>query len=86
MTIRWTINAKQDLDYWKKNNPKIIERIILLLKHIEKNPFESIGKPEPLKYILQGLWSRRITKQHRIIYSVEKDIITIYQCKHHYRL
>ena len=55
-----------------------------VIKDIKRNPFEGIGDPEPLKYNWSGFWSRRITKEHRIVYAVEKDSILIAQCRFHY--
>jgi toxin-antitoxin system, toxin component, Txe/YoeB family len=56
-----------------------------LLNDIQRNPFEGKGKPEPLKYELKGLWSRRITDEHRLVYSVADDEISIYSCRFHYK-
>ncbi len=79
--------ARQDRDYWKKTgNHAIMKRITKLLKDIEKHPFTGIGKPEPLKGNLQGKWSRRITSEHRMVYSISGDYIYIYvfSLKGHY--
>ena len=76
--------AEEDLIYWYRTNKSIIKKIESLLKSMKKNPFSGIGKPEPLKYDFSGKWSRRINKEHRIIYSVEKDIITVYSLRGHY--
>ena len=71
--------AQKDRDYWKKSgNKAIMERISALLKDIMEHPYTGIGKPEPLKYDLDGKWSRRINAEHRLIYSVNEDIITVY--------
>lgn len=82
--IKWTLNASKDLEYWKTNDRKKCDRIKLLVKDIQGNPFTGIGKPEALKYSLSGLWSRRINQEHRLIYSVDIDII-IYSCRFHYK-
>lgn len=79
--------AKKDLEYWKKSGNKIImNKITALLKDMEKHPYTGIGKPEPLKYELSGYWSRRINSEHRIIYKVSEDVITIYilSMRYHY--
>ena len=61
--------ARKDRDYWKKSgNTKIQNRISALLKDILQHPFTGIGKPEPLKHNLKGLWSRRINEEHRLVY------------------
>ena len=64
-------------------NPAL-KRINALIKDIQRNPFEGIGKPEPLKENLGGFWSRRINNEHRIVYTVEKEIVVIISCKGHY--
>ena len=79
--------AQKDRDYWKKSgNKAIMERISALLKDIMEHPYSGIGKPEPLKYDLAGKWSRRINAEHRLIYSVNENIITVYvfSMRYHY--
>ena len=68
----------------QQNDKKILKRINMLIKDIKRNPFEGIGDPEPLKYNWSGFWSRRITKEHRLVYAVENDSILIAQCRFHY--
>ena len=71
--------AKKDRDYWKKTgNTRIMKRINDLLYDIQRHPFTGIGKPEPLKGNLQGKWSRRITDEHRMIYSISNGRIYIF--------
>lgn len=84
MKIELKPQAKQDILFFKRSNKLILDRIKLLLLDIEKSPYQGIGKPEPLKYELQVLWSRRITREHRIVYKVEQDTIQIIQCRYHY--
>lgn len=85
MEIEYTLEAKEDLAYWKKiNKVVVLKKIRKLLESIIETPFEGIGKPEPLKHNLSGCWSRRIDKEHRIIYEVNEDIITILSMKGHY--
>lgn len=67
-----------------KTDKKILKRINVLIKDIIRNPFEGIGKPEPLKFDLTGLWSRRIDREHRIVYRAIDDNILIYACRYHY--
>ena len=79
--------AKKVRDYWKKSgNKAIMERISALLKDIMEHPYTGIGKPEQLKYDLAGKWSRRINAEHRLIYSVNENIITVYvfSMRYHY--
>ncbi len=77
--------ALEDIAYWKKSgNKQVQQKITSLIEAIIENPFEGIGSPEELKYELTGKWSRRITKEHRLVYDVEKDTINIYQLRFHY--
>jgi toxin YoeB len=74
--------ARKDRDYWKKSgNTKIQNRISALLKDILQHPFTGIGKPEPLKHNLKGLWSRRINDEHRLVYQVSDGMIYVYVCQ-----
>lgn len=71
--------AEADRDYWKRvGNKAIMKRITALLADIQAHPFTGIGKPEPLKHDLQGKWSRRINKEHRLIYSIADGMIYVY--------
>jgi toxin YoeB len=85
MKIFWTKKAAKDLQYWKKCSSSDVERIKRLIESIEIDPFCGIGKPEPLKYSLEGCWSRRISGEHRLVYKVNKGYIEILQCKYHYK-
>jgi len=79
--------AEEDLEYWKSTgNKRVMKRITRLLSDILEHPFTGIGKPEPLKGDLQGLWSRRITDEHRLIYSVGDGMIYVYvlSLRYHY--
>ncbi len=73
-----------DYLYWQENDKKTLKRINELIKAIKREPFGGIGDPEPLKFNWSGFWSRRITREHRIIYAVEDDSILIAQCRYHY--
>lgn len=86
MEIEFTKNALKDLKYWKKSgNTKVQNRITELLEDVCKHPFEGIGNPEALKYQLAGYWSRRITKEHRLIYKVVGNkIIIVTALRFHY--
>lgn len=84
MLKTFTDAAWEDYLYWQGQDKKTLRRINTLIKDIERNPFEGLGKPEPLKYELSGLWSRRINAHDRIIYKVEGDVLSILSCKDHY--
>jgi toxin YoeB len=78
MNKNFTDEAWSDYQYWIENDKKQLKRINLLIKDIDRNPYDGIGKPEPLKANLQGYWSRRIDEEHRIVYAVEeKQIVYI---------
>jgi toxin YoeB len=77
-------NAWDDYLYWQPTDKKVLKKINELLKDIDRNYNEGIGKPEPLKNDLSGYWSRRITTEHRLIYKVEDEVIEIVQCRGHY--
>jgi toxin YoeB len=80
----FTDEAWEDYQYWLKNDKEKIKRINLLIKDIDRNPHEGIGKPEPLRANLQGYWSRRIDSEHRIVYAVEKKQIVYIAFRFHY--
>jgi len=85
MEIIFSPNALEDLDYWKKkHNDKIVERIRELIQSIQTDPFKGIGKPEPLRHNYSGMWSRRINREHRIIYEISANNIIIHALKEHY--
>jgi len=77
-------NAWEDYLYWQGTDKTMVKRINELIKDIRRNPFEGIGKPEPLKHQLAGFWSRRINQEHRLVYTVIDDSIVIAQCRYHY--
>jgi len=86
MEIEFTIQAEEDLAYWKKiNNIAVLKKIRKLIEVIIETPFDGIGKPEPLKHTLTGCWSRRIDKEHRLVYEVTNDLITVLSLKGHYQ-
>jgi toxin YoeB len=76
--------AWEDYLYWQKSDKKLLKRINALIKEIQRDPFEGIGKPEPLKHALSGYWSRRINDEHRIVYKVKDDSLLIAQLRYHY--
>jgi len=85
MILSFADDAWDDYLYWQQNDKKILKKINRLIKEIQRNPFEGIGEPEPLKYNWSGYWSRRITIEHRLVYRVTDDAILIAQCRYHYR-
>ena len=84
MRIVFSKNAWEDYTSWVVENRKMLRKINELIKDIQRTPYEGKGKPEPLKYNLTGLWSRRIDLEHRLVYSVKDKEILIYSCKYHY--
>ena len=76
--------AFDDFNSWATTDKKIYARIVKLIKDIERHPFVGIGKPEPLKHELAGLWSRRITAEHRLVYQAGEEEIVIVSCRFHY--
>ena len=84
MIIAWTENAWDDYLYWQKIDKKTLKRINDLVKNIKRHPFEGLGSPEPLKHNWTEYWSRRINKEHRIVYKFEDEMLSIAQCRYHY--
>jgi toxin YoeB len=84
MKIVFLDQAWEDYLYWQNTDKSMLKKINSLIKEIERMPFEGNGKPEPLKHNLSGLWSRRITLEHRIIYRIENEAVIIHQCRYHY--
>lgn len=75
---------REDLRYWVQTNRKVALRAFDLIEAIVRDPFTGIGKPEPLKYLSSGTWSRRLTQEHRIVYLVRDDRIDFLQARYHY--
>lgn len=73
-----------DYLYWQKTNKKNLKKINELLKDISRTPFTGLGKPEAFKHKYQGYWSRRIDKEHRLIYRVTEEEVLIAKCRFHY--
>ena len=84
MILSWTEDAWNDYEYWQKTSKEKLKQINKLIKAIKREPFDGIGKPEPLKHDLAGYWSRRIDQEHRLVYEVQEDAIIIVQCRFHY--
>lgn len=84
MKLLWDESAWEDYCYWQKQDKKTLKRINALIKDVQRNDYDGIGKPEPLKGSLSGWWSRRIDDENRIVYKQENDNIIIASCKGHY--
>jgi toxin YoeB len=82
--IIFSEQAWDDYLYWQKTDKKMLNRINQLIKDIQRQPFEGIGKPEALKYHLSEYWSRRINDEHRMVYKVEDDALNLAQLRYHY--
>jgi len=75
---------REDLEFWVKTDRKVALRIFKIMEDILRDPFHGLGKPEPLKYELSGVWSRRITRDHRVVYKVSEKWIEFLQARYHY--
>ncbi len=84
MILSFADDAWDDYLYWQKEDKRILKKINRLIKEIQRDPFEGIGEPEPLKYNWSGYWSRRITIEHRLVYKVTETHLLIAQCRYHY--
>ena len=84
MNLTFSEEAWADYLYWQKQDRNMVERINKLIKEVQRDPFAGVGKPEPLKHVLSGFWSRRITDEHRMVYRVTEDALQIAQLRFHY--
>jgi toxin YoeB len=84
MRLIFSKNAWEDYTSWLAEDPKMLRKINVLIRAIQRTPYEGVGKPEPLKYDLAGLWSRRIDREHRFVYRVSGDELLIFSCRYHY--
>ena len=82
--IRFVPDAWADYLYWQEQDNKTLKRLNSLITAAARDPFEGIGKPEPLKHALAGYWSRRITDEHRMVYKVDGDSMLLAQLRYHY--
>ena len=84
MILAWATTAWDDYLYWQATDKKVLKRINTLIEDIKRHPFTGIGDPEPLKHNWSGYWSRRIDREHRLVYKAGAATVTIVQCRYHY--
>lgn len=84
MRITFSKNSWDEYTSWQVEDKQMLRKINELINDIQRHPFEGIGKPEPLKYDLAGFWSRRIDREHRLVYQVIDNELLIYSCRYHY--
>jgi toxin YoeB len=82
--LTWTLEAWDDYVFWQSQDKKTLKRINRLIAEALRTPFEGVGKPEPLRENLSGLWSRRIDDTNRLVYAVDESALTIVSCRYHY--
>ena len=75
---------RQDLGWWLRKDKSKSEKIFNLIESVTEDPFNGLGKPEPLKHFKSAIWSRRITQEHRLVYRVTETLIEFLQCRYHY--
>ncbi|OQY22837.1 MAG: Txe/YoeB family addiction module toxin [Chloroflexi bacterium] len=75
---------REDLRYWVKTDRKAALRVLKIVEAVLRDPFRGIGKPEPLKHLASGVWSRRLTQEHRIVYLVSQERVDFLQARYHY--
>ncbi len=84
MILSWAEKAWEDYLYWQGVDKKRLKRINTLIKDIKRHPFDGVGEPEPLKHNWTGYWSRRIDREHRLVYKISENTVFIAQCRYHY--
>jgi len=82
--LAWTDEAWKDYLYWQSQEKKTLRRINKLIAEAKRDPFQGVGKPEPLRENLSGFWSRRIDDTNRLVYAVDEQHITVISCRYHY--
>ena len=82
--VTFTTHALEDLEWWLQHDKRLAKRTIELMREAARTPFDGTGKPEPLKGDLSGYWSRRIDREHRVVYQATDDALFILQCRFHY--
>ena len=85
MRLCFTPKAWADYRYWQRTDRDMLKRLNRLLDEVLREPTSGIGKPEPLRHLLAGAWSRRITDEHRLVYLIDGDDIVVLQARYHYR-
>lgn len=84
MILAWAAKAWEDYLYWQATDKQALKRINALIKDIQRSPHEGLGNPEPLRHNWSGYWSRRIDREHRLVYKTGSEMIIIVQCRYHY--
>jgi toxin YoeB len=84
MILSWAEKAWEDYLYWQQTDKKTLKRVNTLLKDIKRQPYEGLGDPELLKHNWTGYWSRRIDREHRLVYKATNEAIVVVQCRYHY--
>ncbi len=82
--ISWAEKAWEDYLYWQRTVKKVLKRINTLIKDTWRHPYEGLGDPEPLRHNWTGYWSRRIDREHRLVYKITEEGLVIVQCRYHY--
>lgn len=84
MNLQFTPTGWEDYLYWQNTDRVMLKRLNRLLVDMLRDPFAGIGKPEPLRHLFQGAWSRRIDEEHRVVYMIVDDALVVIQARHHY--
>jgi len=84
MILSWAEKGWEDYLYWQATDKKVVKRINCLVKEIKRDPFKGMGDPEPLRHNWSGYWSRRIDREHRLVYKVIDGSLIVAQCRYHY--
>mgnify|MGYP000601457009 FL=1 len=84
MKLLFSEQAWEDYQYWLATDKKVAKRINQLIRDTARDPLRGIGKPEPLRHLLKGYWSRRINEEHRMVYRVKDDVLMVAQLRYHY--
>ena len=86
MKLLFSEQAWEDYQYWLATDKKVAKRINQLIRDTARDPIRGIGKPEPLRHLLKGYWSRRINEEHRMVYRVKEGMLMLAQIRHHYKI
>ncbi|MCB1079088.1 MAG: Txe/YoeB family addiction module toxin [Verrucomicrobiae bacterium] len=84
MKLLFSEQAWEDYQFWLATDKAVLRRVNQLIRDTARDPFQGIGKPEPLRHALKGYWSRRITEEHRLVYRVDGDVLLLAQLRYHY--